>query len=204
MIKAEFEVFIEERIKLAAQFLTDGKASARDDMAEGKLSVFLALRRALSGKGTAQDLGMLDAINDSLQALDILDPKETFLNRKEKTVKAITVSDDDDFNSQFSKASPLVLVEFSRPGINKQGEPDHSKRTGTILDELAPEFEGKVVMLRVPMDSCEATVQQYKVVVAPTVIFFKNGIKLEETADFHLKFWFRTEIQKLLDVTPSN
>ncbi|KPB32319.1 MULTISPECIES: hypothetical protein [Pseudomonas syringae group genomosp. 2] len=83
MIKAEFKVFIEERIKLAALLLADGKISARDDMAEGKLSVLLTLRRALSGKGTAKDLGMLDAINDSLQLLQILNSKETFLGRLE-------------------------------------------------------------------------------------------------------------------------
>ncbi|ELQ01793.1 thioredoxin family protein [Pseudomonas syringae] len=101
--------------------------------------------------------------------------------------------------------SSLVLVEFSRPGVNEYNEPDHSTRTGAILDELALEkFEGKVMMLRVPMDSCAATVQQFKVTVAPTVIFFKDGKKLGETADFHLKFWFRAEIKKLLEANQSS
>ncbi|MBI6711408.1 thiol reductase thioredoxin [Pseudomonas syringae pv. syringae] len=199
MIKAELLTLVEARITLAEQVPAgaNGKTSNRYDMAKGKLSVFRVLRRTLQGKATAEDLGTLDAINDTLQALKILESDETFLNRKEKTVKAITVSDDDDFNSEFSKANPLVLVEFSRPGVNEYNEPDHSTRTGAILDELAPEFEGTVVMLRVPMDSCAATVQQYNVTVAPTVIFFKNGVKLKETADFHLKSWYRTEIKKL-------
>ncbi|WP_439857361.1 hypothetical protein [Pseudomonas syringae] len=83
MTKADFQVLIEERIKLAAQTLADGKASTRDDVAEGKLDVFLAFRRTLQGKATARDLGMLDAINDSLQSLQILTSKETFLGRIE-------------------------------------------------------------------------------------------------------------------------
>ncbi|WP_439857360.1 thioredoxin family protein [Pseudomonas syringae] len=110
----------------------------------------------------------------------------------------VIVVDDNSFQTTLLKdPSSLVLVEFSRPGVNEYNEPDHSTRTGAILDELAPEFEGTVVMLRVPMDSCAATVQQYNVTVAPTVIFFKNGVKLKETADFHLKSWYRTEIKKL-------
>lgn len=110
----------------------------------------------------------------------------------------VIVVDDNSFQTTLLKdPSSLVLVEFSRPGVNEYNEPDHSTRTGVIIDELASEFERKVVMLRVPMDSCAATVQQFNVTVAPTVIFFKNGLKLKETADFHLKSWYRTEIKKL-------
>ncbi|KPB59874.1 hypothetical protein ALO62_05010 [Pseudomonas amygdali pv. myricae] len=37
----------------------------------------------LQGKPTEQDLGMFDAINDSLQSLQILNSKQTFLERLE-------------------------------------------------------------------------------------------------------------------------
>ncbi|MCF9001911.1 thioredoxin family protein [Pseudomonas syringae] len=118
----------------------------------------------------------------------------------------VIVVDDNSFQTTLLEyPSSLVLVEFSRPGVNEYNEPDHSTRTGAILDELASEtFEGKVMMLRVPMDSCAATVQQYNVTVAPTVIFFKDGKKLKETADFHLKPWYRTEIKELLKANQSS
>ncbi|MDU8432381.1 thioredoxin family protein [Pseudomonas syringae pv. actinidifoliorum] len=55
-------------------------------------------------------------------------------------------------------------------------------------------------MLRVPVDTSPATAQKHKVTVTPTVIFFKGGKKIEETADFHLKFWFRVKINELLSL----
>ncbi|EKG35618.1 hypothetical protein Pav037_4199 [Pseudomonas syringae pv. avellanae str. ISPaVe037] len=81
--KFEFSAFVEKRIKQAALTLADGKISARDDVALGQLIVFLTLRRALLSKGVALDLGILDGINDSLQLLQLLQPRETFLGRLE-------------------------------------------------------------------------------------------------------------------------
>ncbi|MCQ9470828.1 thioredoxin domain-containing protein [Pseudomonas alliivorans] len=66
------------------------------------------------------------------------------------------------------------------------------------MDDLALEYDGKVVMLRLPMESCEKAVKAYAVRSAPTVIFFKLGQKLEAVTDFHLKFWFKTRLNELL------
>ncbi|OUM04621.1 thiol reductase thioredoxin [Pseudomonas syringae] len=198
MLKTEFAKFVEEQIKLAEKILADGKVSERDDFAEGKLTFFCARHRILQGEKIKQDVGTLDAINDSLQALGILESEETFLNYKKKAGTVLAVKDDGDFNREWAEVSPLVLLEFSKPGVNEHGEANSSARTGAILDELAPEFEGKVVMLRVPVDTCPATAQSYNVTAAPTIIFLKGGKKLEETADFHLKFWFRAKINELL------
>lgn len=105
---------------------------------------------------------------------------------------------DDSFQSQVFETSQLVVVEFSRPGFNSFGEPDNSTRTGAILNQVAPEYEGRVKILRVPMDSCEATVEEFGVEGAPTIIFFRNDKELERVTDFHLKAWFRTRINELL------
>jgi thioredoxin-like negative regulator of GroEL len=105
---------------------------------------------------------------------------------------------DENFQAQAFGTSQLVLVEFSRPGTNDYGEPDPGARTGAILDELALEFQGRVKMLRIPMDSCAALVDRFKVTTAPTIIFIKNDNEVERTSDFHLKFWFRTKLNELL------
>ncbi|WP_236730372.1 thioredoxin family protein, partial [Pseudomonas coronafaciens] len=76
------------------------------------------------------------------------------------------------------------------------GSVDHY--TWAILDDLAPEFEGRVVMLRVPSGACPTAELNYNLTKAPTVIFFKNGKKIDETVNFHLKFWFRAKINELL------
>ncbi|KPX34883.1 Uncharacterized protein ALO77_01743 [Pseudomonas coronafaciens pv. garcae] len=210
MLKTEFAAFVEEQITLASGILADKKANKLGDLAQGKLTFFSALSRVLQGEKNSQDLGMLDAINDSLQALDILKSEETLLNYKKKAATVLTVKDDDDFNRKWSEVNPLVLLGFCTPSSEKKKEKEEEEkerkeieaynvmRTWAILDDLAPEFEGRVVMLRVPPGACPTAELNYNLTKAPTVIFFKNGKKIDETVNFHLKFWFRAKINELL------
>ncbi len=49
-----------------------------DENALGNVEFFMALRRKLDGKGNYHDIGLMDAINDTLQDLGIIDSKSTF------------------------------------------------------------------------------------------------------------------------------
>ncbi|MCQ9394256.1 hypothetical protein NRB14_21885 [Pseudomonas viridiflava] len=84
MKEADFLDLVNQRINAAAQNIIDKKNTQLDDISYGKLDVLLALRRALMGNATPEDIGMLDAINDALQALGILHAKETFFGRIER------------------------------------------------------------------------------------------------------------------------
>jgi hypothetical protein len=79
MSKADFEKFLEDQIHLVEQRLHNSKSAKLDDLAFGKLGFYLALRRTLQGTSTPEDLGLMDAVNDVLQALRLLDSDETFL-----------------------------------------------------------------------------------------------------------------------------
>ncbi len=79
MSKADFEAFVETQINQAAQNVVSKKSSRLDDVAFGKLGFYLAMRRAINGTASSEDLGLLDAINDSLQTLKLLDSDETFI-----------------------------------------------------------------------------------------------------------------------------
>ncbi|MBI6705024.1 thioredoxin family protein [Pseudomonas viridiflava] len=81
LLKIKLFRFIEEQINLAAQWVITKKSAQLDDIAYGKLGVFLGLRRTLQNDATAQDIGMLDGMNDSLQCLGVLDKGETILER---------------------------------------------------------------------------------------------------------------------------
>lgn len=72
--------FIEERLKKLAQRIIDGGES-RDEVALGEMTFFMALRRVMSGKATPQDIGTMDAINDTLQELGIIDKKTVFFKK---------------------------------------------------------------------------------------------------------------------------
>lgn len=70
---------IEEKINRYAERIVKGSAKV-DEHALGELQFYMTLRRALSGKQTMQDVGMLDTINDILQAKGIIKSGETFYN----------------------------------------------------------------------------------------------------------------------------
>lgn len=86
MSKVDFESFVENQINLAAQIIATKKSARLDDAGFGKLGFYLAVRRGLKGTTTPEDLGLLDAINDSLQELGLLGRGKTFLgaNKGEK------------------------------------------------------------------------------------------------------------------------
>ncbi len=50
-----------------------------DERALGHLNFYVALRRVLDGRGSAEDIGMMDAINDTLQKQGLVKPGATFL-----------------------------------------------------------------------------------------------------------------------------
>nr|WP_236502270.1 hypothetical protein [Pseudomonas tremae] len=138
MLKTEFAAFVEEQITLVSGILADKKANKLGDLAQGKLTFFSALSRVLQGEKNSQDLGMLDAINDSLQALDVLKSEETLLNYKKKAATVQTVKNDDDFNRKWSEVNPLVLLGFCTPSSEKKKEKEEE-----IEDEKEEEKEKK-------------------------------------------------------------
>ncbi|CAB5539367.1 Uncharacterised protein [Pseudomonas putida] len=76
----DFAAFVETQIDRAAQKIIDSSNQRYDEHAHGKLSYLLSLRRVMSQKATAEDLGRQDAINDVLQALKIIEPNKTYLS----------------------------------------------------------------------------------------------------------------------------
>ena len=68
---------IEEKLNYYAQKIVSG-GSKTDEMAVGEITFYVALRRVVNGKGTLQDIGMMDAINDTLQSLGLLEEGKTF------------------------------------------------------------------------------------------------------------------------------
>jgi hypothetical protein len=52
-----------------------------DEVAFGELAFYLALRRVQQNKATTQDIGLMDAINDTLQTLALIGKGETFYKR---------------------------------------------------------------------------------------------------------------------------
>lgn len=70
--------FIESKLNAYAENIKTGSAKV-DEYSMGEMAFFMALRRVIAGKGTPQDLGMMDAINDTLQDKGIVKDGDTFI-----------------------------------------------------------------------------------------------------------------------------
>ena len=72
--------FVEKKINSYAQNIIVG-SDKRDSHAMGEVKFYMALMRCLKSESTIEDIGMLDAINDVLQEVNLIDDSVTFLNK---------------------------------------------------------------------------------------------------------------------------
>jgi len=80
----------------------------------------------------------------------------------------ISISDDS-FEETVLRSSLPVLVDFWAPWCGP------CLITGPILEDLAEEFEGRVLMTKFNVDAGSRTPAQYGIMAIPTLIIFKDG-----------------------------
>ncbi|AYQ56946.1 Thioredoxin [Bathymodiolus thermophilus thioautotrophic gill symbiont] len=85
------------------------------------------------------------------------------MNDKIKTVT------DDSFESDVINASQVVLVDFWAPWCGP------CKALAPILDEIAEEYDGKVVIAKINVDENDQMPPKYGVRGIPTILLFKEG-----------------------------
>ena len=76
---------------------------------------------------------------------------------------------DADFDSSVLKSEIPVLVDFFAEWCGP------CKMLSPIVDELASEYEGKVLVVKLDVDASQAIAEKYSVMSIPTLIMFKDG-----------------------------
>jgi len=82
---------------------------------------------------------------------------------------AIQHVDDSSFNSEVTKASKPVLVDFWAEWCGP------CKMVAPILEEIAKEYEGKLKIAKVDVEKGPNTASNFGVMSIPTLMLFNNG-----------------------------
>jgi hypothetical protein len=72
--------FVEAKINHYGKAIVTG-GDKMDDLALGELTFYIALRRGLKGTASTEDKGLLDAVNDTLQELGLVDKNSSFYGK---------------------------------------------------------------------------------------------------------------------------
>ena len=99
---------------------------------------------------------------------------------------------DDNFESEVAGCELPLLVDF---GADWCGP---CLRLNPMLEELAEQFEGKLQVGKMDIDSNRNTPSQFGVMAVPTLIFFKDGKEVERIVGLLPKDALVNKIQALL------
>lgn len=89
-------------------------------------------------------------------------------------------------------SSGIVLVDFWA------GWCGPCKMVAPTIDELSSEYEGRVSVCKVDVDSCPELAARFNIYSIPTVLLFKDGEEVEHIIGYHLKREYTAMIDKYL------
>ena len=93
---------------------------------------------------------------------------------------------------EFEAAGLPLVLDFSATWCGP------CKKLAPIMEEIAKEYEGKVIVGKCDVDECEDLSMQYGIRNVPTVLFIKDGQVIDKHVGAAAKNVFVEKLQQLL------
>ena len=107
-------------------------------------------------------------------------------------MSSIIQADDDNFEAEVMNSDRPVLVDFSAAwcGPCKKLEP--------ILHELASDYDARLKVVKVDVDSAPTTAAKFGVLSVPTILLVQDGVVKDQVNSLVSKQELSDRIQKVL------
>lgn len=103
----------------------------------------------------------------------------------------LVTATDDNLDELFKFNEP-VLVDFWAEWCGP------CRMITPTLNELAKEYQGKLIVAKLDVDENTATAGKYKIMSIPTLIFFKNGKEVDKVIGIVSKNELKSRIESIL------
>lgn len=104
----------------------------------------------------------------------------------------ITTLSQENFAQEVLKSAQPILVDFWAEWCGP------CKMLAPVLDELALEYDGKVRIGKVDVDSNQGLAAQYGISAIPTLLLFKNGQVIDQLRGFRSKRDLKTSFDRAI------